>query len=958
MLLLTRRILLFALLPLFATAQHIASIKEYKKSYKTYPFSDPDPVAGQRIYPYFRYDGFTDKSQQQDWKVVELENDYIRLMIMPEIGGKIWTAIDKQTGKSFLYENDVVKFRDIAMRGPWTSGGIESNYGIIGHTPNCATPVDYLVRKNSDGSASCFISTLDLLTRTKWTVEIRLPADKAYFTTRSTWHNATPFVQPYYSWSNVGIPVGNDLEFLYPGNHYIGHDGKPGPWPVDSAHGKQLSLYAQNDFGADKSFHVLGVHSNYFGAYWKQQDAGMIRYASREDKLGKKIFLWALSDQGKIWEQLLTDKSGQYCEIQSGRLFNQNVVGSSHTPFRQTGFQPYATDSWEEYWYPFSGTDGFTDASLQGVIHAKQAGSELSVVFSPVVSLIDTLKVYDANNHLLYHQAVQLQPLQTARYVCPLPEGARAVKIVLRDMETSPDGTATPVALERPLARPEGFNEQGAYGLYLMGRDQLRFRDYAGGESKIRQALDIDPYFVPALTEMSFIHYRKLQYDSAFYCAKLALSIDTYDAGANYHYALAAAKLGRFYDALDGLEVAALTPSFRSAAYTALSKMYLQKNDGEKAIAYAVKSCVDNSRNISGLLLRAVASRRSGKLEEARAACDSLLTIDPLCHFAHFEQYLQHKDEAHKAAFRLQLRNELPHETYLEMAAWYSEMGLTDDARILLDLAPAQSEILYWKAYLHQGDADVSHYIAAADSSSAMMVFPFREESVPVMQWAMAYSRNWKPSYYLALIYLFRNDSVEAMKLLKAVPASVHFAPMYALRARLYAPEDAAQRHADLARAAQIAPEEWRYGKMLTEQQVAEKSYDKALGLITTYHRRTPENYIIGMLYIRCLVLNKQYAAAERALADSRVLPYEGAMEGQRLYRKVKLLLAIDAIGKQRYGIARQKIAEARLWPLHLGAGAPYPSERHEQQEDALDEVVAGGKHTVPAELQQAIEAM
>jgi len=955
---LTHRILLFLSLPLFTMAQHTTAIKEYKKSYRTYPFSDPDPVAAQRIYPYFRYDGFTDKPQQQDWKIVELENDYIKLMITPEIGGKIWTAIDKQTGKSFLYENDVVKFRDIAMRGPWTSGGIESNYGIIGHTPNCATPVDYLVRKNSDGSASCFVSTLDLLTRTKWTVEIRLPADKAYFTTRSTWHNATPFVQPYYAWTNVGIPVGSDLQFLYPGNHYIGHDGKPGPWPVDSSNGRQLSLYAQNDFGADKSFHVLGVHSNYFGAYWKQQDAGMIRYANREDKLGKKIFLWALSEQGKIWEQLLTDKSGQYCEIQSGRLFNQNVVGSSATPFRQTGFQPYATDSWEEYWYPFRGTGGFTDAGLQGVMHATQSGNELSVVFSPVVSLTDTLKVYDVADHLLYSHLVELQPLKAARYVCPLPAGARAAKIVLKDMAASPDNQVTQPALQRPLTRPGGFNEKGVYGLYLMGRDLLRFRDYAEGESKIRQALAIDPYFVPALTEMSFVHYRKLQYDSAFYCARQALSIDTYDAGANYNYALAAAKLGRFNDALDGLEVAALTPSFRSAAYTALSKLYLQKKELEKAVSYAGKSCVDNSRNISGLLLQAVASRCSGKLDEARAVCDSLLMIDPLQHFAHFEKYLLHPDEASKAVFQSQLKNELPYETYLEMAAWYSEMGLKKDARLLLDLAPPQSEVLYWKAYLHREDADASRYIAAADSSSAMMVFPFREESVPVMQWAMAHSADWKPSYYLGLISLFRNDSADAMKLLQSVPASVNFAPLYALRARLYAPEDAARRHADLVRAVQAAPGEWRYGKMLAEQQIAEKAYDKALELITTYRRQAPENYIIGMLYIRCLVLNKQYAAAERALADIRVLPYEGAVEGHRLYRKVKLLLAVDAIGKRRYAIARQKISEARLWPLHLGAGAPYPAERHEQQEDELAEIANGGQHTIPAALKQVIETM
>jgi len=110
-------------------------------------------------------------------------NAYVQLLILPEIGGKIWAAIDKSTGKSFIYFNHVVKFRDVSMRGPWTSGGMEPNYGIMGHTPNLFTPVDYLARENPDGSASCFIGVLDLLTRTTWRLEINLPSSDTCFST-------------------------------------------------------------------------------------------------------------------------------------------------------------------------------------------------------------------------------------------------------------------------------------------------------------------------------------------------------------------------------------------------------------------------------------------------------------------------------------------------------------------------------------------------------------------------------------------------------------------------------------------------------------------------------------------------------------------------------------------------------------------------------------------------------
>lgn len=143
--------------------------------YKTYPFSDPNPIAVRgKIYSYFRYDGFTDRAEDKAWNVVVLENDYVAVTIMPEIGGKVWGATDKTTGLAYIYDNDVVKFRDISLRGPWTSGGIEFNYGVVGHSPTTSYPVDYLTRENADGSASCIIRMLDLLTRTTWSVDIRL----------------------------------------------------------------------------------------------------------------------------------------------------------------------------------------------------------------------------------------------------------------------------------------------------------------------------------------------------------------------------------------------------------------------------------------------------------------------------------------------------------------------------------------------------------------------------------------------------------------------------------------------------------------------------------------------------------------------------------------------------------------------------------------------------------------
>ena len=164
-----------------------ASIQEEKRSLKTYPFSDPDPVPiltdNAKIYPYFKYDGYSQEAQNQDWKVVKLENDYVEVFVTPEVGGKVWGAIEKSTGEEFIYRNEVMKFRNISMRGPWTSGGIEFNFGIIGHHPSTATPVDYVLQEHEDGSVSCTVGNIDLPSRTQWRVTIRLPKDKAAFET-------------------------------------------------------------------------------------------------------------------------------------------------------------------------------------------------------------------------------------------------------------------------------------------------------------------------------------------------------------------------------------------------------------------------------------------------------------------------------------------------------------------------------------------------------------------------------------------------------------------------------------------------------------------------------------------------------------------------------------------------------------------------------------------------------
>ena len=252
----------------------------------TYEFSDPNPIPQSDniyVYPYYRFETFAFEPTQKEYRMVVLENEWLRVKIFPEIGGKIWSIYDKTQGKEMFYDNDVVKFRDIALRGPWTSGGIEFNYGVIGHAPSCSHPVDYKVEKKEDGSVSCYIGVSELFTRTRWMVEINLPKDAVWVRTRSFWHNGSGEFQPYYTWANSGVKVSDDMEIIYPAAYTIGHDGETDPYPIDEQ-GRNLSLYSHQTFGKDKSYHPGGSHKGYFGAYWPEENFGILHYALRDEK--------------------------------------------------------------------------------------------------------------------------------------------------------------------------------------------------------------------------------------------------------------------------------------------------------------------------------------------------------------------------------------------------------------------------------------------------------------------------------------------------------------------------------------------------------------------------------------------------------------------------------------------------------------------------------------------------
>lgn len=928
--------------PLFAQQ---ATVTETVETVKTYPFSDPDPVAdpSDLFYPYFRFDGFSAKGINRQWKVVSLENDYIKLTLFPEIGGKIWGAVDKTTGKEFIYNNHVVKFRDIAMRGPWTSGGIEFNFGIIGHAPTSSTPIDYVTRQKPDGSVSCYVSSYELVTRTLWTVEVNLPKDKAYFTTTTTWHNSSSIDQPYYQWMNAGYPTAGNAEFCYPGTNYIGHGGELHSFPLDEQ-GRDISWYEKNDFSNSKSYHIVGKYNDFYGAYWHDNDFGSIHHADYDEKLGMKIFLWGLSREGGIWEDLLTDTNGQYIELQSGRMYNQPASNSSLTPYKHTAFGPQATDRWTEYWFPVKGIKGVSKASRIGALNVLREDGFLKLYFSPLQKLSTTIKLYEGEKEM---NSIPLNcgVLETWKDSIPLNKAVAAgrLKVVVGEDLLVYSEVPSDNITSRPKQLPADFDWSSAYGLYTQGEQWMNQKVLDKAEKFLLASLEKDPYFVPALTDLASLYYRQGRYDEALARCETALSINTYDGDVNYLYGLCNMALGNHTDAKDGFSVASYSPRVRSAAYEKLAEMYLMDRNWTKAEHYALRSKEFNQMNLSADHVLMVVYRKTNQPEKAKALIDPLLEDLPLYHAARFEQLYQGEGSGHPIDdLQSLIRNELPFETYMELAEWYESVGCTEEALSLLSCAGNYPIALYKQAYLlHQaGNDDESRgMLQRAGALSPAMVFPFRPSSLKALEWAKTVQPDWKIDYYEALIRWANQDKAKALELLENC-GEADYAPFYLSRASL---KEGESRLADLLKAEQIEMS-WRTGFALINHYVANNQWQKAVETGKKYTKKYPSNYYIGLKYAKALCETGQYQPCISLLSRMQVLPNEGSYAGRAVYREANLYRAMEQLSHKNYKQVVKSVETSKEWPENLGVGKPYDNMIDNRLEDYLEAKAAAGQ--------------
>ena len=901
-----------------------SDISEETLSLTTYPFSEPDPVpimarsgsmwgSSSRLYPYFRFDGLSAAGEPQPCAFIRMENPWIEVFITPEIGGKVWGAIEKSTGEEFIYFNHAVKFREIAMRGPWTSGGIEMNFGVVGHTPSGATPVDYRTWKDRDGTAHCAVGSIDLPSRTRWTVTISLPPDAARFETRAFWYNPTPLHQSYYVWMTSAVQAADDLQFVLPGSAYIEHNYSEllRPWPVDEA-GRDLSIYRNNNFGSSKSYFTVGEYAHHAGGYWHDRGFGYGHWALYGDMPGRKTWIWSLARDGGIWEDLLTDTDGQYTEPQMGRLLNQ----SDHTLFA-----PQLGDRWREVWFPYKEIGPLCHATPAAVLNVTRTGEVVEVNLCALEPL-DEMLVVRAGEVEVLREALALDPMEVHRARVPGQIEQGALRVDLGDKlsySEAPEATA----LHRPL-HFHNYDESTTEGLFLAAERRQAERGYHQALTKYLECIERDPNHVRALCRVAELHYRKAEYETALEYAGRALACAMYDPAANYIYGLAARRLGRLVDAKETFGWAARSLEYRSTAYTQLAELSLREGDEALARDYLRRALDANRLNLNAHQALAVVRRCAGETKEARATLDEILDLDPLNPFARFERYLLRPNRRMLEAFQSPICGELPHETYLELALFYARLGRDEEAAQVLRLAPEQAMVLIWRAYLARGTEASSALLDQACAASPDLVFPFRAESIPVLGWAIDQRPEaWTLKYYLGLVYWSMGRQAEAAALFDRC-GSPDYQPFYLARAALHRGTSPDRALEDLEHAVAIAPEDWRSRHHLLAFLRGRGLTDRALTEARAATAQFPENQTITMDFVRAAVAARQFPDALAILDSAEILPYEGASEAHALFVQCHLETGIEEMRSGRLQEAIGHLEAAKTYPERLGRGAPY----------------------------------
>jgi len=768
-----------------------------------------------KVYPLPFTDRIAEKPLDRSWKAVWIENEFIRALVLPEIGGRIHTLQDKTNGYDLIYNQQVIKPALVGLAGPWISGGIEFNWPQH-HRPATFLPVDFEIEEHADGSKTIWCSDHDPMARMKGMHGVCLHPGRAYLELKVRAYNRTTFTQSFLWWANVAMRVHEAYQSFFPpdvyyvadharrsmsehplcqGHYYGVNYGERGRKGVPKAErpanfipsncgGKAPVNYMPNDLSfyanipVPTSYMCMGSQGNFFGGYDYNAEAGIIHYANHHISPGKKQWTWGNHEFGYAWDRNLTDADTRggfspYIEIMAG-VYTDNQPDFSF-------LRPGETKSWSQYWYPVQKIGPAQQANLEAAVSLLVAADELRIGVAVTADQPQAAVMIMSNGKLLACIKRHLSPAKPVVEKFKLPKGVAETDLFIRVADRSGRELISyqPKARVRsqvppPATEPDAPADiASADELYITGLHLDQYRHATRSPVHYwREALHRDPLDSRCSNAMGLWHLRRGEFDEAevHFCNAIKRitrrNSNPYDGEAYYNLGLCLRQLARDEEAYAAFYKATWNQAWAGAGYHSLAEIDCLRQDWPTALDHLNRSLRFDTDNLRARNLKVVVLRKLGETGKSALLLQDTLQLDRL------DWWARHLN-GEKTACDLQ--------TVLDLAHDYARAGFVVEAINLLnglnavtrDL-PDQSWgamplIYYTLGWLEgkRGDPSAAlKYFKCAASLPTDYCFPARLEEISILETAMhANPGDARAPYYLGNLLYDRRRYEDAIRL-------------------------------------------------------------------------------------------------------------------------------------------------------------------------------------------------
>ena len=730
---------------------------------------DPNPpfdqfAAGRFNYPYTLRKEITDQRVEHRWRAIYFENEYLKCSVLPDLGGHIYTCIDKISGQPMFYANPSIKKARIGYRGAWAAFGVEFNFPVS-HNWVSMSPVDFAYASHEDGSASITVGNIDRVYGMEWSVELTLRPGSTVLEQHVTLSNRSDVRHRFYWWNNAAVQVWDDSQIQYPMRYAAGHGfAEVQRWPVNSR-GKDLSVI-RNQTDGPVSMFVHGSRENFLGVWHPRTNVGTAHFADYAELPAKKIWSWGVDAEGLDWRKALSDNNSAYVELQAGLFRNQETYAF---------LEPRQSIAFTEYWMPVRDTGGISRANLAGVVHLERKGGLLAVAFNANRKLPGaTIRILNGNSSLLNEKG-DLVPERVWKREIPIPAASRKYTfelesgenaLLLRQTEGEYDWTPESEIRVGPQIsyRVPDETRRSEDDWLQQGKTEELNGNLVAALQTYQKALVKFPADFELLKAAGRLDTCLNRFEQAVSHLSAAHDRNTTDAEISYYLGIAYEGVERENDAADAYREAMRLPSYRAAAALRLAELEARRGALKEAKEFLTTSLGSEPNDLRAGEELAAVSRALGKNVDGEKIANELLARFPLSGF--LQEELGKADILHLASDPYRV---------LSVASEYARLGLYRRALEVLSRdypSPEadQSEpgaviqqqnplVVYFRGYCREklGVSGASDYLQASRLST-VNIFPNTIEDQQALKAAIRANENDATAHYLLGTWYFARE--------------------------------------------------------------------------------------------------------------------------------------------------------------------------------------------------------